>query len=151
MALVTIMTSDNGIDIHMMKGRLETDGIVCYVFDENIMTLNPLFNIAVGGVKLKVNEADAETAREIINELNLSPSVDEDENIIRCPQCNSENLYTNFKSMKGFIGFISAISSFLFAVFPIYFNSVYKCKECDFEFKVKGKQEGNKKTNSEKS
>ncbi|WP_417264684.1 DUF2007 domain-containing protein [Brumimicrobium sp.] len=139
MALVTIMTSDNGIDVHIMKGRLETDGIDCFVFDENIMTLNPLFNIAVGGVKLKVNEEDADKARAIIKELELQPLVDHNENVIQCPKCNSTNLYTNFKSMKGFFGFMSAIISLLLAVFPLHFKSVYKCKECDFEFKVEKK------------
>lgn len=139
MALVTIMTSDNGIDVHIMKGRLETDGIDCFVFDENIMTLNPLFNIAVGGVKLKVNEEDADKARAIIKELELQPLVDHNENVIQCPKCNSTNLYTNFKSMKGFFGFMSAIISLLLAVFPLHFKSVYKCKKCDFEFEVEKK------------
>src|SRR5690554_3245743 len=137
MALVTIMTSDNGIDVHIMKGRLETDGIDCFVFDENIMTLNPLFNIAVGGVKLKVNEEDADKARAIIKELELQPLVDHNENVIQCPKCNSTNLYTNFKSMKGFFGFMSAIISLLLAVFPLHFKSVYKCRNVTLNLKLK--------------
>ena len=137
MALVTIMTSDNSIDIHMMKGKLESEDIICYVFDENMVTLNPLFNIAVGGIKLRVNDWDAEKAMTIIKEISAAPSTDEYMNVIKCPQCNSENLYTNFRSMKGFFGFISAVISVFLSVFPIYFKSVYKCKDCGFEFKEK--------------
>ncbi|RYM33817.1 DUF2007 domain-containing protein [Brumimicrobium glaciale] len=135
MPLVTIMTSDNNIDIHMMKGKLESEEITCYVFDENIVTLNPLFNIAVGGIKLRVHELDAEKAKDIIKEINSTPSRDEFQNVIKCPQCGSESLYTNFRSMKGIFGLISAIISFILSIFPIYFKSVYKCKACDFEFK----------------
>jgi DNA-directed RNA polymerase subunit RPC12/RpoP len=135
MPLVTIMTSDNNIDIHMMKGKLESEEITCYVFDENIVTLNPLFNIAVGGIKLRVHELDAEKARDIIKEINSTPSRDEFQNVIKCPQCGSESLYKNFRSMKGIFGLISAIISFILSIFPIYFKSVYKCKACDFEFK----------------
>lgn len=135
MPLVTVMTSENNIDIHLMKGRLESEEIICYVFDENIVTLNPLFNIAVGGIKLKVKELDAQKALGIIREVQTTPSTDEFQNVITCPQCDSENLYTNFKSMKGFIGLVSAILSFILSVFPIYFKSVYKCKTCEFEFK----------------
>ncbi|WP_207214141.1 putative signal transducing protein [Brumimicrobium glaciale] len=129
------MTSDNNIDIHMMKGKLESEEITCYVFDENIVTLNPLFNIAVGGIKLRVHELDAEKAKDIIKEINSTPSRDEFQNVIKCPQCGSESLYTNFRSMKGIFGLISAIISFILSIFPIYFKSVYKCKACDFEFK----------------
>ena len=139
MALVTILTSDNHIDIHMMKGKLESEEIICYVFDENIVTLNPLFNIAVGGIKLRVNDYDAEKGLAIIKEFNTNLLTDENEKVIRCPQCNAENLYTNFRSMKGFFGFFSAITSFIFTVFPIYFKTVYKCKECDFELKLDDK------------
>ena len=125
----------SGIDVHIMKGRLETDGIDCFVFDENIMTLNPLYNIAVGGVKLKVNRVDVDKAKNIIHAVNAQPITDANEDIIICPQCHSNNLYSHFKSMKGFIGIVSAIISFIFSVFPIYFKLVYKCKDCGFEFK----------------
>ncbi len=55
--------------------------------------------------------------------------------IIKCPNCQSEEIYSGFKSMKGTKGIISAITSFLFLVFPIYFKTVYKCKKCGNEFK----------------
>jgi hypothetical protein len=30
---------------------------MCHLFDENMVTLNPLYNITVGGIKLKVEES----------------------------------------------------------------------------------------------
>jgi DNA-directed RNA polymerase subunit RPC12/RpoP len=135
MSLVTIKTFDNPYEIHVVKTKLESENIVCYVFDDNVVGLNPLYNISVGGVKLKVNSADVKRANIIIEEFFLTALTDDDGKIIKCPQCNSEKIYSSFKSMKSSKGIISAIVSFLLMIFPIYFDTVYKCKDCDYEFK----------------
>ena len=73
MALVTIKTFDNSIDAHMLRSRLENEGIGCYLFDENVVSLNPLYNVTVGGIKLKINDFDVEKAQVIINEVEQAP------------------------------------------------------------------------------
>ena len=52
MELITVKVFDSGIEAHILKARLESENIPCFIFDENIVTLNPLFNFAVGGIKL---------------------------------------------------------------------------------------------------
>ncbi|MEO0333074.1 MAG: DUF2007 domain-containing protein, partial [Bacteroidota bacterium] len=106
------------------------ENITCFLFDENIVELNPLYNITVGGVKLKIDKADLDEATTIIEEI-----TNDQGEIIQCPNCQSEDIYSGFKSMKGARGVLSAITSFLFMVFPIYYKTVYKCKSCINEFK----------------
>lgn len=137
MGFVTLKRFDTAISAHIIKNRLESDGIDCHIFDENIVTLNPLLNFAVGGIRLQVAEEDFEKATRVLNEIDENPFTDDQDDNIVCPNCNSTNLYSDFKSMKDPKGVIAVIVAFLFSVFPLYSKSVYKCKECDTEFESK--------------
>jgi len=133
--LVTIKTFDNSIEAHLVRSKLESENIMCFLFDENIVGLNPLFNIAVGGIKLKINKLDVNKATLIIEETEKCSLTNDQGEIVKCLSCQSEDIYNGFKSMKGTKGIISTIISFLFMVFPIYYKTVYKCKKCGNEFK----------------
>ena len=136
MALITIKTFQNSVDAHIFKAKLESEGIRCYLFDENTVSVNPLYNITVGGIKLNINEKDLEKAKEVYAELNSTPYTDEQDEIIHCPKCNSSNIYSGFHSYKGIKGFFSVIITVLFAVFPLYSRKIYKCKDCNNGFKL---------------
>jgi hypothetical protein len=133
--LVTIKTFDNAIEAHLTRSILESENIMCFLFDENIVGLNPLYNITVGGIKLKINQSDVDKAILIIEEIEKSALTNDQGEIVKCPGCQSEDFYSGYKSMKGTKGIISAIISFVLAVFPIYYKTVYKCKKCGNEFK----------------
>lgn len=137
MPLITLKSFDNAMDAHMLKSKLESEGIVCYLFDEHTVTMYPLYNVTIGGIKLKINESDLELAREIYNSIQTTPFTNDQNELIKCPKCESTDLYSDFKSMKGVNGIISAFTSFFFLLFPIYYKSVYKCKKCGTEFKNK--------------
>ena len=100
------------------------------------MTLNPLYNIMVGGIKLKVSELDFERAQRILHKIEQTPLRDECNRVLVCPACGSGNYYQGYKSMKGIGGMLSAILAFMLTVFPLYFKSVYKCKDCGNEFQM---------------
>ncbi|MFC6099028.1 putative signal transducing protein [Olivibacter domesticus] len=134
--MVTLKVFDNAMEAHLLRTKLESEGIHSFLQDENIVSLNPLYNYAVGGIKLNIQLADAERAKQIIQEIENTPILDDYDQQISCPQCGSTDLYTNFKSMKGTKGMFSAVISFLMGVFPIYYKNVYKCKNCEKEFKV---------------
>jgi hypothetical protein len=55
MDLVTVKTFDNPIDAHLLRIHLESEGIPCYIFDEEIVAIQPLFANAVGGIKVKIH------------------------------------------------------------------------------------------------
>src|SRR4051812_41685550 len=58
-----IITFENYYDVmlaHIVRTKLEDNGIPCFIADENTLTANPLYNQAVGGIKLKIFERDLE-------------------------------------------------------------------------------------------
>lgn len=132
---ITVKTFDNIIDAYILKNRLETDNIECFIQDENTVSIDPLLSNAVGGIKLKVQEKDYAKAFEIIQELENKPFEDRDGNIIVCPNCGSNQLYKDFNSIQDFKSLISALFSLVLSIFPVYLNKVFRCKKCDTEFK----------------
>ena len=67
MELTTIATFDNMPAAHIAKGRLEAEGITCWLKDENLGQTDWLYNIAVGWIKLQVEPHYAELARAILD------------------------------------------------------------------------------------
>lgn len=134
MGLVTIKTYDNAPEAYLLKTKLKSLEIESYIFDEQMISLNPIMGVAIGGIKLKVNEFDYEKSINVIEDIENFPITNEKEELLRCPKCNSTELYTGFKSMKGIKGIISTLISFLFMIYPPYFKNVYKCKDCENEF-----------------
>jgi hypothetical protein len=137
MELITLQIYDTAIAARIIKNRLESEDIRCYILDENIVTLDPLLNYAVGGIRLQVNKEDLERAKSILAEIDDTPLTDDQDEVIECPNCQSTQLYTDFKSIKDPKGFLAMIAAFIFTVFPVYSKSVYKCKECNTEFDKK--------------
>lgn len=137
MELVTLQTFSNPIDAHMLKSKLESEDIQCFLADENMVTLNPLSNIGIGGIKLKIRREDAERALAIVNENKNSPVTDENDNIIICPKCGSERIMTGIYSFKGLKGIISLVISMFFMIFPFYAKRVYQCTDCKKTFSLK--------------
>lgn len=134
MSLATLKTFDNPIAAHILRTRLESEGIPCYLFDEHSVTINPLYNVTLGGIKLKVNSSDLEEASKILKSIEATAPTNDEGEALKCPKCGSENFYSGFKSMKGASGILSAAVSLMLSVFPIYFKNVHKCKECNTEF-----------------
>ena len=141
MTLITFKTFDNSIDAHILKIKLESEGITCFLFDENIVSVNPLYSNLVGGIKLKINEEDVPHAKNILFELEQTPYTSDDEQIIACPSCQSARIESGYKSMKSVGAVISAIISFLLVIFPLYRKNVYKCLDCGNEFDFRKKQQ----------
>jgi hypothetical protein len=71
MGFVVFRNFDNYIDAHIVKGRLEDQGIHCWLKDENFSALivDPILTNAVsGGIKLMVPEAEFQKATEILDQ-----------------------------------------------------------------------------------
>ena len=59
---ITIATFDTMPDAHIALGRLQAAGIDGWLADENLVQTDWLYSIAVGGIKLQVEESDIEDA-----------------------------------------------------------------------------------------
>lgn len=67
--LETVFSSNIPVDCHILKGRLESEGIDCFVFDENVVWVHAFRAVAVGGVKLKVPADQLELAAATIEQV----------------------------------------------------------------------------------
>ena len=130
MKLVTIRTLDNPLEAHMFKSQLESAGIMSVLKDENLVGLNPLFNITIGGIKLQVNGIDEEEAISVLSDLRQA-----EQDQLVCPNCKASNCYVGYKSVKNRKGILATILSLLTSTYPpLYYETINKCKECDYEF-----------------
>jgi hypothetical protein len=134
MSLLTVKVFTTSTDAHLFKSRLESQGVDCYLFDENINSMNMLYGVATGGIKAKVNASDTEKVKQVLQEIEDEKKANDI--FIKCPVCESTEHYKNFTSIKGWKSFLATILAFLTFSYPIYKKAVYKCKECDTEFEL---------------
>lgn len=66
--LVTIRAFWNLLEAQMAKGLLDAEGIESFLFDENMVRLDWFNANALGGVKLRVDAANADEATRILEE-----------------------------------------------------------------------------------
>jgi len=62
----TIATFDTIIDANMALGRLKAEDIPAQLVDEHMVQTDMLYSIAVGGIKLQVEQHLAGRAREVL-------------------------------------------------------------------------------------
>jgi len=63
---ITIATYDKVTDAHIALGRLSAEGIEAKLFDQNMVQMDWLYSIALGGVKLRVARGDEKAARTVL-------------------------------------------------------------------------------------
>jgi hypothetical protein len=66
--IVTFETYFDPMLAEIVRGRLEANGIPCFLVDENMGTIYPAYNQGGGGIKLKVFKRDLEKCRKVLNE-----------------------------------------------------------------------------------
>ncbi|WP_192821614.1 DUF2007 domain-containing protein [Rufibacter sp. LB8] len=133
--LVTICRYNTPIDAHMAKNKLESEGIMVFLFDENIVSINPLFSNLMGGIKLKTLASDADKAVSILNYVTDQPYIGEQETAVQCPRCGSFKLtyvYESGNKLKSFFGFAIAFLTF---TLPLLSKDQYQCNNCGKKFR----------------
>lgn len=146
--IVVFETYYNPIEASIVKERLIDSGIQCFLTDENTITVNPLYNQALGGVRLHLFERDVTAARSILQDedvqIPLSEEVaDFDEEAVEipeeaktdqsCPKCGSSNVGYVQATKKRF-GIFTTIISILLMVYPFSAKKVQHCFNCEHEF-----------------
>ena len=124
---------------HIIRTRLEASGVSCYIADENTIGANPLYNQAVGGVKIKIFERDLSKCQQILaNEGDLHEQdhfeIDNDTNTyVVCPYCASTNVGDfGLENKDGQPS--SMFSSFMNLVNPFYVQLNWHCFNCKHDF-----------------
>jgi predicted RNA-binding Zn-ribbon protein involved in translation (DUF1610 family) len=128
MDYVPVGVYDNYISAHIVKGRLEEEGIFSWLKDENTVTIDPILTNAVGGIKVMVNIEDAERAAGILRVIK-----NEQQAANPCPRCNSLNIELVSTPRKA-SNWISAIIGLLLTNYAPKIDMVYHCFDCGHEY-----------------
>jgi DNA-directed RNA polymerase subunit RPC12/RpoP len=128
MQFIVAQIYSNYIDANIIMGRLQEEGINCWLKDENTVTIDPILTNAVGGIKLMVSESQADRTFELLKQFRQEQQL-----ILKCPRCGSANVefVTTPKKASNWIG---AIFGFLTMTFALSGDKVYHCFDCGFEF-----------------
>lgn len=84
MTFKQIASYDNYLLANMTMGLMTENEIKCQLKDEHIVTMDPLLNAAVGGIKLLVEEKDYDRALSLMKEAEYNFIKD-----IACPRCKN--------------------------------------------------------------
>jgi Zn finger protein HypA/HybF involved in hydrogenase expression len=130
MATIVLKTCNNAVEATLIKGKLENNGITCFLTNENFSNLMPHYNgMMGGGVQIIINDLDFENAQKLIEEQLIS-------NEMVCPNCNSDNVSFGLGS-SGKIKKIVTIFLSLFVWIPFgNIRNTFYCKDCKTEFRI---------------
>jgi len=118
---------------YLHHAKLENEGIGSIIRDENIVSINPVYARAVGGIKLIVRNEDFENARKIIDANyyeNLKNEFPENEleNQRVCVRCGSTNIFQKSSWLIGLFWL-------LFMIPATKKKSEFICLDCSHEWK----------------
>ena len=146
--IVVFETYYNPIEANIVKERLLDSGIQCFLTDENTITINPLYNQAIGGVKLHLFEYDLEAAKRIVDDQNTQTLLDDEvagfgdqSDLISeemksdktCPKCGSDHV-GYVQATKNRFSIITMIISLGLAIYPFNAKKTHHCFNCGNEF-----------------
>jgi hypothetical protein len=139
--IICYRTFYNPIEANMVRTRLEDSGINCFLQDENISTIQPLYNQVVGGVKLVVFEKDVSQIDLLLSEENFGDKKEfkpqetnsVNDNNITCGKCGSTDVGYG-QATKNRYNWIVLIISFVMNVFPFMVKKCFHCYDCGHEF-----------------
>lgn len=137
---IVYATYYSSIEANIIRSRLEDSEFSCFLADENISTINPLYNQAVGGIKLIVFERDVEAINDLLaqdysiqNESDYNEYTPEEKIRVSCKNCNSINVSYGLATKPKPRGW-SKIISFLLFYSPFMAEKCYHCYDCGHEF-----------------
>lgn len=135
--IIVYRTFYNPIEANIIKAKLEDFGIPCFLTDENVATIQPLFNQAIGGVKLNVFEKNvAEIDALLVDDLSMVvPEMEQEKNevTVPCEKCRSTNVSYGMATKNKHSWWV-AVLSILLMVYPFKVNKCYHCYKCGHEF-----------------
>lgn len=136
--LVTVRTFRDLPAALLAKGSLESAGIETFLADDNMVRLDWFWSNLMGGIKLQVNQEDAEIANRILDQPIPEgfdvPGIGEYQQP-RCPSCQS--LDVTFQELDQPVAYVSAYLNL-----PIpWKRRAWRCHACNAEWEDTDRQE----------
>lgn len=123
MSLSLLTTCEHNIDADLIRTKLESEGITCFLHNENVNNLLPHHNQFLGGgVRVMVMSEQLAQAQEIIGEFQTTTL---------CPACGSSKLRLIKQPLKSIL---NAIMIGLFLVPGGKQKMHWKCEACGESF-----------------
>ena len=124
MNYVIFRSFDNYLYANILLLRLKSEGIDCYLKDENTITIDPLLSPALGGMKLMVRESALPKATSLVEEFEL-----EHLKSLACPHCGNTSIQRIVKTLQP-SNFLSGLLSRLINGSPDSKTIIYRCANC---------------------
>ncbi len=121
-----LKTFDSYFSAHIVLGRLQSEGIACRLKDEHTVTIDPLLNNAVGGIKLEVVKDQAEQAMALLAQYEIE-YVQQAE----CPRCKQKEMERLIK--PGEMDWTHKLLAYFIKSYHVEPVIVYRCKRCHYE------------------
>jgi hypothetical protein len=126
--MVKLTTADSSVNAALIRHKLEREGVVCFVVNENMANIFPTYQGFLGsGMMIMVDKDDYERALEILNRKpphEVKP---------HCPFCGSENIADG--SGRITLRFLLMMAVALFVLFSGPGGGMRKhCKDCHKDF-----------------
>ncbi|MDB5137224.1 MAG: hypothetical protein JWP37_3827 [Mucilaginibacter sp.] len=136
--IITFETYYDPMLAQIIRTKLEANGIPCFVTDESLGILYPVYNQGGGGIKIKVFARDLEKCRELIAEdSELPPDFETPhgaDNVVICPYCGSTNVL-HVPPAENKTSWLDDVVSVIEAINPFHNEKAWHCNNCrqDFE------------------
>lgn len=128
MNLVPVRSFDNYIEANILLGKLQNEGISCFLKDEFTVTIDPILTNALGGIKLEVPEDQVWMATKLIAQFD-----EERKQHLICSVCGSTEVeYVSNPAQAG--NWLSNIISYLFSGYSVSIKKTYHCFHCGNDF-----------------
>ena len=130
------------MEANIVKGRVADAGFDCFLADQNLAILNPLFTQAIGGVRLIVFEKDVAAIDKLLAEepdftaeafSETEEKHSEEVAKITCENCGSTHVGYGMATKKRF-GFWAMLVAFATFTYPVFGRKCYHCYDCGHEF-----------------
>lgn len=132
MRFLVLCSFDNYIDANLLLGRLQEEGINCWLQDEHTVTIDPIVTNAIGGIKLLVYFSQIERARDLLQNW-------QQQQVPVCPYCGSAGL-AEPSIANEFSGWLSRLFRFLQGKKPIASAGKPQCMDCGTEWIAETRQ-----------
>jgi hypothetical protein len=142
--LVTIARFQFPYQAHLLAGRLESEGIMAFVQDENQIAISPWLTNTLGGVRVQVRTSDEVAANEIMQTIEASvtpedtlhPSIEVNGKVFDlvngiCPECSTASVYL---ARPNGLTTASAAAFVVTFMIPIKLQHKYFCFNCHYEW-----------------
>ena len=126
--IVTIATYYDVMQARLARSLLEGTGILCYLSNENLRSIHPLYRHA-GGMELQVLEQDAQTALALLRGEGLPDSIRTADTAEQCPGCGSTDIRR--RSNAVFLNLLTILLGSAVSSAP----AGLRCKQCGHRWK----------------